>query len=160
MARAPKKQITHFIFDVDGVFTTGQFLYTATGKFAKVFGPHDADGVKLMRPHAELLAISADKRGFAITRKRIEADMGIPLHQVSEGDRLAWLEKKFDLAKCVYMGDGMHDAPVLERAGYGIAPANAFPSAKKAADYVTLARSGEGAVAEACLHVIKKFFGK
>ena len=160
MARASKKQITHFIFDVDGVFTTGQFLYTAAGKFAKVFGPHDADGIKLLRPHVELCAISADKRGFAITKKRIETDMGIPLHQVSEGDRLAWIEKNFDFSKCVYMGDGMHDAPILKRAGYGIAPANAFFSAKKAADYVTKAKSGESAVAEACLHVINKFFKK
>ncbi|MSR73665.1 MAG: phosphatase [Candidatus Pacebacteria bacterium] len=160
MARIAKKTITHFIFDVDGVFTTGQFLYTSAGKFAKVFGAHDADGIKLMRPHAELVAISADKRGFAITKKRIESDMGIPLHQVSEGDRLTWLEKKFDLDACIYMGDGMHDAPILARAAYGIAPANAFPSAKKAADYVTEAKSGEGAVAEACLHVINTFFKK
>lgn len=160
MARSTKKQITHCIFDVDGVFTTGQFLYTATGKFAKVFGPHDADGIKLLRLHAELLAISADRRGFAITKKRIEDDMGIPLHHVSEGDRLAWLEKKFDLDACAYVGDGMHDAPILARAAYGIAPANAFPLAKKAADYVTEAKSGEGAVAEACLHIIKKFFKK
>mgnify|MGYP001571151971 CR=1 FL=1 len=160
MARSPKKQITNCIFAVDGVFTTGQFLYTADGKFAKVFGPHDADGIKLLRPHAKLVAISADKRGFAITKKRIETDMGITLHQVSEGDRLTWLEKKFDLDTCVYMGDGMHDAPILARVEYGIAPANAFPLAKKAADYVTIAKSGEGAVAEACLHIIKKFFKK
>lgn len=158
MARSAKKQITHFILDVDGVFTTGQFLYTASGKFAKVFGAHDADGIKLIRPHCTVCAISADKRGFAITKKRIEKDMGIPLHLVSEGDRLAWLTKKFDLDACVYMGDGMHDAPILTRAAYGIAPANAFYLAKDAADFVTRAQSGEGAVAEACLHVIGKFF--
>lgn len=158
MARASKKQITHFIFDVDGVFTTGQFLYTASGKFAKVFGAHDADGIKLIRSHVEICAVSADRRGFAITKKRIEKDMGIPLHLVSEGDRFSWLEKKFDLDACAYMGDGMHDAPILARVAYGIAPANAFYLAKKAANYITQAKGGEGAVAEACLHVIKKFF--
>jgi len=150
----------HFVFDVDGVFTTGQFLYTAEGKFAKVFGPHDADGIKLLRPHMELCAISADKRGFAITKRRIETDMGLTLHHVPEGERLAWMEKNFDLSKCAYMGDGMHDAPILARVAYGIAPANAFPLAKKAANYTTKAKGGEGAVAEACLHVIKKYCTK
>lgn len=158
MARASKKQISHFILDVDGVFTTGQFLYTAHGKFAKIFGAHDADGIKLIRPYCTLVAVTADRRGFAITKRRIDKDMGIALHLVAEGDRLAWLEKKFDLGKCVYMGDGMHDVLILARAAYGIAPSNAFYLAKQEADYVTKARSGEGAVAEACLHLIKKFF--
>ena len=31
------------ILDVDGVMTTGQFLYTADGKVMKVFGPDDND---------------------------------------------------------------------------------------------------------------------
>ena len=39
----------NLILDVDGVFTTGQFLYTKEGKFAKVFGPHDNDGLKLLK---------------------------------------------------------------------------------------------------------------
>ena len=54
---------THFVFDVDGVLTTGQFLYTVDGKFAKVFGPHDADGIKLLKDNnIKIQCISADKR--------------------------------------------------------------------------------------------------
>ncbi|OGY98293.1 MAG: hypothetical protein A3A43_02525 [Candidatus Liptonbacteria bacterium RIFCSPLOWO2_01_FULL_56_20] len=150
--------IKHFILDVDGVFTTGQFLYTADGKFAKVFGAHDADGIKLIRPYLDICAITADHRGFAITKKRVQDDMGLTLYVVSEGERLAWLKKKFDLGQCAYMGDGIFDVPVFSHAGYGIAPANAFYLARKEADYVTEARSGEGAVAEACWHLIEKFF--
>ena len=33
------------IFDVDGVMTTGQFLYSADGKAMKVFGPDDNDAL-------------------------------------------------------------------------------------------------------------------
>lgn len=146
----------HFIFDVDGVLTTGQFLYTSEGKFAKIFGPHDADGIKLIRGHLELLAITADQRGEAITRKRIEEDMGIPVVRVPEQDRVAYLRSNFTLAECVYMGDSMFDALLMPSVGYAIAPANAWSDAKAAADYVTIARGGEGAVAEACLHVLAK----
>ena len=37
------------ISDVDGCLTDGKFVYTAEGKVAKVYGPHDADGVKLLK---------------------------------------------------------------------------------------------------------------
>ena len=39
----------NFILDVDGVMTTGQFLYSEKGKIYKVFGAHDADGLKLLK---------------------------------------------------------------------------------------------------------------
>ena len=159
MARNPKKQITTLILDVDGVLTTGQFTYTAQGKFSKTFGAHDNDGIKLMRPHMDICAITADKRGFAITKKRVADDMGIPLHLVSETDRLAWIKEHFDIKSCAYMGDGMFDARIFGHVGYAIAPANAFQLTKDHAHHVTRARSGEGAVAEACWHLAKKFLG-
>jgi 3-deoxy-D-manno-octulosonate 8-phosphate phosphatase (KDO 8-P phosphatase) len=159
MARTSKKQVKDFILDVDGVLTTGQFLYTAGGKFAKVFGAHDADGIKLIRPYLDVCAITADKRGFEITKKRVADDMGLTLHLVPEEDRLVWFQKNFDLERCVFMGDGIFDAQVFHYVGYSIAPANAFYLAKERANYVTMAKSGEGAVAEACLHLIEKFFG-
>jgi len=155
--KKPKK-ITDFILDIDGVFTTGQFLYTADGKFAKIFGAHDADGIKLIRPYLDIHTITADKRGFDITQKRIQEDMGLVLHLVSEEDRLTWLQKNFDLKKCVFMGDGIFDTQVFSHVAYSIAPINAFYLTKKHADYVTESRSGEGAVAEACWHIIEKFF--
>ena len=148
----------NLVLDVDGVFTTGQFLYTAEGKFAKVFGPHDNDGVKLISQFIHVCAISADKRGFAITKKRIVDDMGLPLEMVSEPERMDWFHKNFDLEETIYMGDGMYDAKVFEYVAYSIAPANAFYIAREKANFVTSSKSGEGAVAEACLHVMEKFF--
>jgi len=144
------------VFDVDGVFTTGQFLYTEDGKFAKIFGAHDNDGIKKIKNFLNVEAISADKRGWNITKKRIQDDMGIPLTEVSESERLEYFKKMGDLSKVIYMGDGLHDIPIFAIVGYSIAPANAVPQAKMAASYVTQARSGEGAVLDACLHVIEK----
>ena len=37
-----------FILDVDGVMTTGHFIYTAEGKSLKIFGPDDNDGLSLL----------------------------------------------------------------------------------------------------------------
>lgn len=154
-----KKNIPeYFVLDVDGVFTTGQFLYTANGKFAKIFGPHDNDGIKLISKMMNICAISADKRGWNITKKRVNEDMGLRLELVAEQDRLSWLKENFNLSKTIYMGDGIYDARIFSNVFYSIAPANAFYIAKKNADFVTKTKAGEGAVAEACLHIIKKFF--
>lgn len=158
LENSKSKNIKDFILDVDGVFTTGQFLYTADGKFAKIFGAHDNDGIKLIRPYLNIHTITADKRGFDITKKRIFEDMGLMLHLVPEGNRLEWLKEKFDLKNCIYMGDGIFDAQIFNYVGYSIAPANAFYLAKKEANYITEAKSGDGAVAEACWHIIEKFF--
>ena len=42
------KNIT-FVLAVDGVMTTGQFLYSKLGKEYKIFGQHDNDGIKMLK---------------------------------------------------------------------------------------------------------------
>src|SRR3989344_4958911 len=95
MAYNAQSAITRVIFDVDGVFTTGQFLYTGEGKFAKVFGPHDGDGIKLLKRWVDVEAISADARGWEITKKRMD-DMSIPVTLVSELEREAFFSQMND----------------------------------------------------------------
>lgn len=151
-------QITTVLFDVDGVFTDGKFYYNAEGKVFKKFGPEDADGVKFLKfLGLDIFAISADHRGFAITEARM-SDMGIPLTLVSEADRQAYILKSFNVASLVFVADGIFDAKSLAQAQCGIAPNNATKSAKRAADYITTAKGGSGAVAEAAFFIGRKFF--
>jgi len=56
------------------------------------------------------------------------------------------------------MGDGIFDHYVFKKIGYSIAPGNANSVAKKYADYVTKRNGGDRAVAEACLHILERFF--
>ena len=148
--------LTVFFLDVDGVMTTGHFLYSMDGKEYKIFGPHDSDGLKMLKEKIEIKFITADKRGFPISKKRIVEDMGYELDLVSEQSRLDYLSTNYDLSKIIYMGDGYFDAPILEKCFYGIAPANARIEARNSANYITPSRSGEGAVLDACLHIIEK----
>ncbi|MBC7465554.1 MAG: hypothetical protein H7256_06135 [Bdellovibrio sp.] len=67
---------TVFILDVDGVLTTGQFLYSAQGKIFKTFGPDDNDALTLLQPFIEIRFVSSDRNGFEISKKRIVDDMG------------------------------------------------------------------------------------
>ena len=147
-----------FILDVDGVMTTGQFFYTESGKKMKVFGPDDNDALSLLKPYIEIRFVTGDKKGFEITKKRILEDMKYPLDLVSTIRRVDWISTYYQLNSVIYMGDGIFDHYVMKKVGYAIATANADPEAKKCAHYITARVGAERAVAEACLHIMEKFF--
>lgn len=147
-----------FVLDVDGVLTTGQFFYTADGKVMKVFGPDDNDGLSLLKPYIEILFVTGDKKGLKISQKRIVEDMKYPLHVISTIHRVEWIKERYSLDGVIYMGDGIFDHYVFKQVGYAIAPANADDIAKQHAHYVTKRSGGNRAVAEACLHILDKYF--
>ncbi len=147
-----------FILDVDGVLTSGKFFYTVEGKVMKEFGPDDNDGLSLLRPFMDIRFVTGDKKGFQISKRRIVDDMGYDLDIVSTVRRLEWIGERYKLNQVVYMGDGIFDPYVMSGVSYSIAPANADINAKNYASYVTARSGGDRAVAEACLHLLQKFF--
>lgn len=158
-----KKKITNFkpkylIIDVDGVFTDGKYYYTEDGKVMKKFGPNDHDALSLLEDKLSIRCITGDKRGFKITKKRIQDDIGLPLDLVSTHDRVEWISKRYNLSETIYMADGLYDPLVFKEVGFAIAPANAFYKTKTFADFVTNNKGGEGAVAEACIYILEHFF--
>lgn len=147
-----------FILDVDGVMTTGHFFYSAKGKVMKIFGADDNDGLSLIQPYLDVRFVTGDRKGFAISEKRITRDMGFKLDLVSTIKRIDWIADQYPLNTVVYMGDGIFDHYVMREVAYSIAPANADKVAKEHADYVTEREGGDRAVAEACLHLLEHFF--
>ena len=86
--------------------------------------------------------------------------MNFNLHLVSTIKRLDWIKKRFNFSDVIYMGDGIFDHYVMRKVLYSIAPNDADLNAKKYANYVTKRNGGQRAVAEASLHILKKFFVK
>jgi 3-deoxy-D-manno-octulosonate 8-phosphate phosphatase (KDO 8-P phosphatase) len=146
------------ILDVDGVMTTGQFLYSAEGKVMKIFGADDNDALSLLQCYMEIRFVTGDKKGLEISKKRIVDDMKYPLDIVSTIRRVDWIRERYPLGQVIYMGDGIFDHYVMREVGYAVAPANADKLAKAHADYITERSGGDRAVAEACLHILEKFF--
>lgn len=147
-----------FILDVDGVMTSGHFFYTHEGKYLKCFGPDDNDGLSLLKPYIDIRFITGDKKGFNISKRRIVDDMNYKLDLVSTIRRIDWISSLYSPDDVIYMGDGIFDHFVMQKVGYSIAPSNADRLAKKYASYVTERNGGDRAVAEACLHILDKFF--
>ncbi len=157
MADKPKL----FILDVDGVMTTGRFFYTADGgKIMKEFGADDNDGLSLVKPYLEngIRFVTGDKKGFPIVEKRIAEHMKYQLDLVSTTKRIDWIKEFADPKDVVYMGDGIFDHYVFKEVGYSIATSGALPHVQQRADFVCTRDGADRAIAEACLHLLEKFF--
>ena len=153
-----KKHIPKYlILDVDGVITDGTMIYDSKGKRFKIFGPDDHDSLKILKKYMKIYFVSGDKKGFQISKKRV-TDMGFKISHVSAMDRVDWIEKKFGLLNCIYIGDGIFDHLVMKKVLYSIAPKNSLDHVLDEADYVTKRSSGDRAVAEGVIHILKIFF--
>ena len=136
--------IDHLVTDVDGVFTDGKFVYSNLGKEYKVFGAHDSDGIRLIeRLGISIHAITADRRGFGITKKRL-TDMGVSLTLVPEKERLSWMQERYSCQDTIFVGDGVFDALVMKQGFFGIAPLNATKITKQYAQLVLDVSGGNG----------------
>ncbi len=147
-----------FILDVDGVMTNGSFFYSSEGKYLKSFGPDDHDALSMLNNFLKIRFVTGDKKGFPISKRRIVDDMKFELDLVSTIKRIDWIKERYKAESVIYMGDGIFDHYVMREVGYSIAPLNSDENAKKYSDYITKREGGNRAVAEACLHILEKFF--
>lgn len=148
-----------FVLDVDGTVTTGEMVYSKDGKLYKVFGADDWDMLGILSNFAKIHFISADRKGFPITQRRIEEECNYPLDLISGVPTLRWtqIQQKYPNNYVIFMGDGVCDWYAMKHANYSITTSEAMDHVKKHAKYVTQRTGGKRAVAEACLHLMDKF---
>jgi 3-deoxy-D-manno-octulosonate 8-phosphate phosphatase (KDO 8-P phosphatase) len=151
-------KLKNFVLDVDGVMTDGTFQYDKTGKKFKTFGPDDSDGLKALSKVLKIHFVSADERGFEITKKRVHSDMGYKLDLVPSASRLDWIKENYGLLETIYMGDGFYDFRIFKQVGYSICPNDTLDHCKRFVNFTTLRNGGNRAVAEACIHILDNFF--
>lgn len=149
----------NFVIDVDGVLTTTDLIYSKDGKILKIFGPDDHDALNVLKKFMNIVFITRDKRGFEITKKRVVDEMKFDLFLLHPVDRIKWMQERFNLDETIYMGDGISDFIIFRKVGYAICTNDSFYKLKEEADFVTTHNGGQRAVAEACMHILEKFFG-
>jgi len=141
------------VFDVDGVFTDGRLHYGPGGEELKVFHVHDGQGVKRLLKSGVAAAVISGRDSAAVSRRM--QDLGIAHVFQGDEDKLPIFErllKKLALGpeEVACVGDDLPDLPLLEKAGFAIAVANALPAVRAKAHLVTSATGGNGAVREVC----------
>lgn len=141
------------MLDVDGVLTDGRLWFGPAGELLKVFHVRDGHGIReVLAAGIEIVVIS--RRRSPAVEKRC-AELGI--RRVLQGvvDKGAAFERvrrqlgiSADLCACI--GDDAPDVPLMRSVGIAFAVADAHASALGAADHVTRAPGGAGAVREVC----------
>ena len=141
------------IFDVDGVLTDGRIYLSERGEEFKAFSTLDGHGLKLLAQHGIVPAVITGRDSPAV-RRRV-ADLGIAHAVYGAADKLAaatGLMATLGLGwdTLCAMGDDWPDLPLLARAAFTCAPANAHLEVKALAHHVTTAFGGHGAARECC----------
>jgi 3-deoxy-D-manno-octulosonate 8-phosphate phosphatase (KDO 8-P phosphatase) len=141
------------IFDVDGVLTDGRIYVGEQGETVKAFSTLDGHGLKLLAK-AGIAPIVITGRDSPAVRRRV-ADLGIAHAVYGAGDKLAAAAPVLaglglEWPDVAAIGDDWPDLPLLRRAGFSSAPANAHAEVRAAVDHVTSASGGHGAAREFC----------
>jgi len=134
------------IFDVDGVLTDGRIYIGEDGEQFKAFSTLDGHGLKLLA-QAGIVPTVITGRDSPAVRRRV-ADLGIAHAIYGAADKLAALGHGWDTLAA--MGDDWPDLPLLQRAAFACAPANAHIEVRSLVHHVTEARGGHGAARECC----------
>ena len=141
------------IFDVDGVLTDGRIYLSERGEEFKAFSTLDGHGLKLLA-QGGITPVVITGRDSPAVRRRV-ADLGLAHAVFGAGDKLAaalpvLAALGLGWERVAAMGDDWPDLPLLTRAAFACAPANAHAEVKAVAHHVTAATGGHGAARECC----------
>ena len=141
------------IFDVDGVLTDGRIYVGEHGEEFKAFSTLDGHGLKLLA-QGGITPIVITGRDSPAVRRRV-ADLGIQHAVYGAADKLAAALGLFASLNCAWsevaaMGDDWPDLPLMTRAAFACAPANAHAEVKAVAHHVSASFGGHGAARECC----------
>lgn len=141
------------IFDVDGVLTDGRLFIGEHGESFKAFSVLDGHGLKLLA-QGGIVPLVVTGRDSPAVRRRV-ADLGLPHAVYGAQDKLAAANTllqsmQLEWPDVAVMGDDWPDLPLMARAGFACAPANAHAEVRAIAHHVTALRGGHGAARECC----------
>lgn len=147
------RDIRLLVLDVDGVLTDGRLYFDAQGEALKVFHVRDGSGIVQLRRRGIEVAIISGRDSEAV-RVRMR-ELGITQVQQGIGDKHAALQAlltrlQISATQLACVGDDTPDLPMLSAARLAVAVADAHPSARAIAHYITQLPGGMGAVREVC----------
>lgn len=158
MMQAKARKIKLLALDVDGVLTDGRIYYGSSGEELKAFNIKDGLGIKLLQRDGIEVAIITGRQSAVVQRRA--AELGVKDVIQGQENKLAGLrvlcdQKGLALQECAYMGDDLPDLAAIRAAGLGLSVADAVFTVREAADWISQAAGGEGAVREACERILE-----
>ncbi len=152
------KDITTFIFDVDGVLTDGSILVTTKGEMLRKMNVKDGYALKtaLLKGYNICIITGGTNEGVKDRLKGLGiTDIYLGAHHKADP-----LDEYLDIygipaEQVLYMGDDMPDIPPMKKVKLATCPQNAVAEVKTICDYVSHKNGGEGCVRDIIEQVLK-----
>lgn len=142
-------KIKGFIFDIDGVMTTGSVLVTEEGQMLRSVNIKDGYAIQhAIKLGIKIAFISGGKSNGMLLRLQglgvVDVYMG-QSHKIEAYEQLKskWNLEDFDIC---YMGDDMPDLPILTKVGLAACPKDACIDVIEIANYISPITGGNGCV--------------
>lgn|SRR5208282_6662167 len=154
---AALRRIRLLLCDVDGVLTDAT-VFVGGDREMKQFNIRDGFGLVALRRQGLKVGWISNRPSLATARRARE--LKIDFLRQQKGSKVCAVERLlaqtgFRWDEVCYVGDDIVDLGVLRRAGVAVAVANGAAEARAAADYVTRAGGGRGAVREVVELILK-----
>jgi 3-deoxy-D-manno-octulosonate 8-phosphate phosphatase (KDO 8-P phosphatase) len=152
------KDISTFIFDVDGVLTDGSVYVTENGDQSRQFNIKDGYAIQLaVKCGYNVCAISGSRSKIAIHRLNSLGvkDVYIGSRIKAENFKTYLEEKRVTPGSVLFMGDDIPDLDVMKLAGLPVCPADAAEEIKAVSQYISPFNGGRGAVRDVIEKVLK-----
>ena len=154
---AALRRVRVLLCDVDGVLTDAS-VFIGGDRETKQFNIRDGLGLVALRRQGLKVGWISSRPSPATARRARE--LKIDFLRQQKGSKVCAVERLlaqtgFRWDEVCYVGDDIVDLGVLERAGVAVAVADGAAEAQAAADYVTRAGGGRGAVREVVELILK-----
>jgi len=151
-------RIKLLLLDCDGVLTDGRLWLLEDGDEHKSFNTKDGLGLELLRRAGLRAGIITGRSSTALARRA--AELGIEFLRQGNEQKMVAFEEVLRSAgvkedEVAFVGDDLSDIPLMRRAEFAVAVADAVEETRAAAHYVTQARGGRGAVREVIEIILK-----
>ncbi|WP_316832149.1 HAD-IIIA family hydrolase [Pedobacter aquatilis] len=152
------KDITTFVFDVDGVLTDGSVQVTDNGQSLRTFNIKDGYAMQLAVKRGYNLCIISGGDGVAMGKRFF--NLGIKDVFLAAGDKVEIFKnylsaKNITAGEVLYMGDDIPDLKVMQLVGLATCPADAVEEIKAIANFISPYQGGKTAVRDIIEKVMK-----
>ncbi len=152
------KDITTFVFDVDGVFTDGSILITTSGEMLRKMSVKDGYALKTAIQKGYNVCIISGGTNEGV-KERLKG-LGVTDIYLGAHHKVEPLEEYMDIygilpEQVLYMGDDIPDIPPMLLVAMPTCPQNAVPEVKAVCKYISNKNGGKGCVRDVIEQVLK-----
>ena len=156
------KNITTFIFDVDGVLTDGSILVNENGEQLRNFNTKDGYALQLAVKKGYKVCVISGGTSQGVL-KRLNGlgitDVFLGIHQKMEVFEQYKSTHHLQIEEIIFVGDDIPDLQPMQKAGIAVCPADAVDEIKEICDYISPYKGGSG-VARDIIEKVLKIQGK